>query len=48
VAVCAEFDVRRGARSWRVRLLLMSGILLTALTAHFGGLLAQGSDFFNY
>jgi uncharacterized membrane protein len=47
-AVCAERDVRRGARSRSVRLLLLSGVLLTALTAHLGGLLSRGSDFFVY
>jgi uncharacterized membrane protein/mono/diheme cytochrome c family protein len=47
-AVCAERDARRGIRSWRVWLLLTAGILITALTAHFGGLLAQGGDFFTY
>jgi mono/diheme cytochrome c family protein/uncharacterized membrane protein len=47
-AICAERDARRGERSWRVWLLLTAGVLLTALTAHFGGLLAQGGDFFTY
>ncbi len=47
-AVCAERDARRGVRSWRVWLLLTAGVLITALTAHFGGLLAQGGDFFTY
>ena len=31
-----------------VRLLLMSGVLITALTAHLGGLLDRGGDFFTY
>lgn len=47
-AVCTERDVRRGARSRSVRLLLMSGVFITALTAHLGGLLAHGEDFFTY
>ena len=47
-ASCAECDARRGVRNWRVRLLLTVGVVITALTAHFGGLLAQGADFFTY
>jgi uncharacterized membrane protein/mono/diheme cytochrome c family protein len=47
-AVFAERDARRQVRTWRVRFLLATGILLTTLAAHFGGLLAQGSDFFTY
>jgi uncharacterized membrane protein len=47
-AVCAECDARRGVRSRWVRLLLTAGILITALTAHFGGLLDRGADFFSY
>jgi hypothetical protein len=45
----AERDTRRGGRGGRVRrLLLGTGILLTAVTAHLGGLLAHGVDFFSY
>jgi uncharacterized membrane protein/mono/diheme cytochrome c family protein len=47
-AVCAERDSRHGSRSQSVRLLLLSGILITALTAHLGGLLDRGVDFFTY
>ncbi len=47
-AVCAERDARLRVRSWHVRLLLAAGVILTGLTAHFGGLLAQGSDFFTF
>jgi uncharacterized membrane protein/mono/diheme cytochrome c family protein len=47
-AVCAESDARRGARSRGVWLLLASGVLIVALTAHLGGLLANGVDFFGY
>jgi uncharacterized membrane protein/mono/diheme cytochrome c family protein len=47
-AVCAECDSRRGFRSKSVRLLLLSGILMTALTAHLGGLLDRGEEFFTY
>jgi len=47
-AVCAERDARHGVRSRRVKLLQMSGVLITALTAHLGGLLAHGKNFFNF
>jgi uncharacterized membrane protein/mono/diheme cytochrome c family protein len=47
-AIFAERDARRGSRSLRVRLLLVSGVLVTTITAHFGGLLTHGRDFFNY
>jgi len=47
-AVYAERDVRRGLRSWHVRLLLMCGLVITALTAHLGGLLARGGDLFTF
>jgi uncharacterized membrane protein len=47
-AVFAERDARRQVRTWWVRFLLATGVLLTALAAHFGGLLAQGSNFFAY
>jgi mono/diheme cytochrome c family protein len=47
-AACAGRDARRKVRSRRFRLLLATGILLTVLAAHFGGLLAHGEDFFVY
>jgi hypothetical protein len=47
-AVYAEREARRGLRSWRVRLLVMCGLVITALTAHLGGLLAHGGDYFTY
>ncbi len=47
-AIAAERDSRRGLRSNFVRLLLMLGIVMTATTAHLGGLLDRGTDFFNY
>jgi mono/diheme cytochrome c family protein/uncharacterized membrane protein len=47
-AVCAERDSRRGRRSRRMRLLLAFAILMIALTAHMGGLLDRGEDFFTY
>jgi mono/diheme cytochrome c family protein/uncharacterized membrane protein len=47
-ALCAERDARQGVRSRGLRLMLMSGVLIVGLTAHFGGLLARGQDFFTY
>jgi uncharacterized membrane protein/mono/diheme cytochrome c family protein len=47
-AARVERDARGGVRSRAAWLLLASGILVTALAAHFGGLLARGGDFFNY
>ncbi len=47
-AICAERDVRRGVRNRWVRLLLLAGVLITAVTAHFGGLMVHGRDFFTY
>jgi mono/diheme cytochrome c family protein/uncharacterized membrane protein len=47
-AVWAERDARRAGRTMRTRLLLLAGILLTALTAHVGGILAHGEEFFTY
>jgi uncharacterized membrane protein/mono/diheme cytochrome c family protein len=45
-AICVELDTRRGARSRFVRLLLICGVLITALVAHLGGRLAYGEEFF--
>ena len=47
-ALFAERDSRRGKRSRWVRFLLLAGVLITAITAHFGGLMAHGVDFFTY
>jgi mono/diheme cytochrome c family protein len=47
-ALYAEGDTRLGRRSLRVRLLLIGGVVIIALTAHLGGLLARGEDFFAY
>lgn len=47
-AICAERDARRGERGWIVRLLLATAISVVALTAHLGGLLVHGSDFFDF
>jgi mono/diheme cytochrome c family protein len=48
LATCSERDARHGARSWTVWFLLAAGIGFTAITAHFGGLLAHGADFVSY
>jgi hypothetical protein len=42
----SEWDAHRGVRSRGTRLLLLAGALLVGLSAHFGGILAQGEDFF--
>lgn len=47
-AVCAERDHRRSTRGRIVRPLLTLGVLLTSFTAHLGGLLGRGQDFFTY
>jgi uncharacterized membrane protein len=46
-AVCVWRDARSG-RFWRGRIMLAVGILLVAGTAHAGGLLAHGRDFFDW
>jgi mono/diheme cytochrome c family protein len=47
-ALFVERDARRGTRSRHVRIMLFVAVLLVALTAHFGGILAHGKDFFNW
>jgi uncharacterized membrane protein/mono/diheme cytochrome c family protein len=47
VAVCVWRDSRRG-RFWRGRIMLAVGIVLVLSTAHAGGLLAHGRDFFDW
>jgi hypothetical protein len=47
-ALWAARDARRGARGRGVPVALAVGILLVASAAHFGGLLAHGSDFFDW
>lgn len=47
-ALCAERDDLRYGRGLCVRLLLLLCVPLTALTAHLGGLLGRGGDFFPY
>lgn len=45
-AVLAERDLGAGQRSRIVRLLILTAAVLTAATAHFGGLMVHGPDFF--
>jgi uncharacterized membrane protein/mono/diheme cytochrome c family protein len=47
-AVCVWWDARRGVRSWCGRVALAVGVLLVGTTAHFGGLLSHGRDFFDW
>jgi hypothetical protein len=47
-AILAERDARRGLRSHFVQLWLLLAILATTITAHLGGLLVRGADFFNF
>jgi Planctomycete cytochrome C len=47
-AFFSEQDARRGVRSRRTRGLLFVGALLIGLTAHFGGILVHGQDFFDW
>jgi uncharacterized membrane protein/mono/diheme cytochrome c family protein len=46
-ALASWQDARRGT-SRRTRMMLVVGVLLTALTAHLGGLLDRGVDFFDW
>lgn len=46
-AACARRDARREERSWRGRIALVVATLLVAATAHSGGLLTHGQDFFD-
>jgi mono/diheme cytochrome c family protein/uncharacterized membrane protein len=47
-AVVFERDARRDSRSWQARVLLFAGTLIVALTAHLGGIMAHGEDFFSW
>jgi mono/diheme cytochrome c family protein len=47
IAVISERDSRRRQRSGLFRVLLWSGTFLVAATAHFGGLMVHGNDFFD-
>ena len=47
-AVLSERDARRGDRSRTGGALLLGGALLIGLTAHLGGTLAQGENFFDW
>lgn len=46
--LCAWRDARRGARGWSGRATLVVGMVLVVATAHAGGLLAHGRDFFDW
>jgi hypothetical protein len=35
-------------RTWPVRLAILGGAMLVGVAAHFGGLLAQGADFYDF
>jgi uncharacterized membrane protein len=48
LVVSSEVDVRRGLRNRTTQVLLLVGVLLVSLTAHFGGLMVHGSDFFDW
>ena len=48
LAISSEVDVRRGERSRNTRFLLLAAILLVSVTAHFGGLLVHGRDFYDW
>jgi mono/diheme cytochrome c family protein len=48
IALSCEWDHRRGQRSLLFRVLLWSGAALTAITAHYGGLLVHGRDFLDW
>jgi uncharacterized membrane protein len=47
-AILSEGDARRGIRSLTTRTLLFVGALLIGLTGHFGGILTQGEEFFDW
>jgi mono/diheme cytochrome c family protein/uncharacterized membrane protein len=48
IALVSERDWRRGQRSVLFRVLLWSGSLLVAATAHFGALMVHGEHFFDW
>jgi uncharacterized membrane protein/mono/diheme cytochrome c family protein len=48
IAVVSEVDARRGVRSWWTRVLLLVGVLLVSVAAHFGGLMVHGKDFYDW
>jgi mono/diheme cytochrome c family protein len=47
-AILARLDTKHGARSLRVRVALIVGSGVVAMTAHLGGLMAHGSNFFDW
>jgi mono/diheme cytochrome c family protein len=46
VALLSEWDTHRGRRSWAFRAALVIGAALVGVTAHFGGGMVHGEDFF--
>lgn len=48
VAIIAERDAIRGARSNAVRVMIILAALLCGVAAHFGGLLTYGKDYFSW
>jgi hypothetical protein len=48
IALTSERENRRGERSRLFRTILYAGALLVAVTAHFGGLLVHGRNFFDW
>jgi mono/diheme cytochrome c family protein len=48
LAVASELDARRGVRTKTTRGLMLAGVLLVSITAHFGGLMIHGKDFFDW
>jgi hypothetical protein len=48
IAVVSERESRSGRRTVFFRLLLWSGTLMTVATAHFGGVLVHGTEFFDW
>jgi hypothetical protein len=48
IAASSELDARRGARSAATRALLLAGVVLVGVTAHLGGLMVHGRDFYDW
>jgi hypothetical protein len=45
-AIFSEVDACRGSRSWLARMLLFGAAVFVGLSAHYGGVLVHGEDFF--
>ena len=48
IALASERESRRGHRTLLFRIILCAGAALVAITAHFGGLLVHGRNFFDW